>query len=721
MRHAWFLLVVLLSSSAIGGCASSGPPLALRKVVLYRSGMGYFERTGRLKQERLRLPLRQHEVDDVLKTLAVLSRDGDSSVGAVAALTARGEEGDVDLELTVARPGEVTLSYAVPTPSWRSTYKLVLGEGEEALLQSWAVVDNVSDEDWRGVRLTLATGAPFSFAVDLHTPRFTSRPDATGRLVESGPLDVVLAERTRPPGSGNDEATGGDGDSDRIPDARDKCPKEPETYNGVEDEDGCPDKGRVIVRRGKLEILDNIYFAAGSRAVPAVAAQLMDAIAATIKGNPQLRSIEVQGHAAANESDAVGLAVARAQAVRDQLVSRGVQRDRLIARGYGAQKPLSGAQNSAENRRVSFLIVKRTVEDEGAAAPAPVEATVQAVERSQRAVSAVQHEVAGMVRHDIQIPVDIPRRSSATLAILNRRISGSEVFLYRPDPAVPGSALHPLRVARFACPPETALEPGPIALYARGSYVGDALVDRLHAGQVSLVPFAIDSSAVVNVERDDRRVPQRLVKIEQGVLTLEDRQVHQTRYQISTGQTAPARILIKHLVRPGYSVRRLPAGTEPGDEAHLIPVALRPRDKATLVVDEEQPVRRTVRLLEDHEGELPLYLSGTQLPAPLAGKVQAAIALRTDLSRIEAQQTEVEERLQVSSDRSAELRDSLKAIEKNTRAEALRRDLTGRLAEAIKANEGFSKKLAELGAERAEKRALLAAALQDLRLEESAP
>jgi hypothetical protein len=65
MRSPWVALAIALT-----GCTTSSP-LALRTVVLYRSGMGYFERTGRLKENRLKLPLRRHEVDDVLKTLAV--------------------------------------------------------------------------------------------------------------------------------------------------------------------------------------------------------------------------------------------------------------------------------------------------------------------------------------------------------------------------------------------------------------------------------------------------------------------------------------------------------------------------------------------------------------------------------------------------------------------------------------------------------------------------
>jgi hypothetical protein len=323
-----------------------------------------------------------------------------------------------------------------------------------------------------------------------------------------------------------------------------------------------------------------------------------------------------------------------------------------------------------------------------------------------------------MVRYEIAMPVSIPRRPSATLSILNRRVPGAEVYLFRPDPAVPGSDRYPLRAARFVCPPEAALEPGPIALYARGSYVGDALVDRLHAGEISLVPFALDSSTVVTVDAGDFDVPLRLVKIDRGVMTVEDRRLHRTRYQVATGKLPPRRIFVRHPIREGYTIARLPEGTEVGSEAHLMPVALQPNASALLVVEEERPARREVRLLDGPGVDVGLYLAGTDIPEPLAARVREVAKLRSELAEKETAEGEVRERLEGSSQRSSELRESLVAIEKNARAEKLRRELTGRLTEAVRVNEDLSKKLAQLGADRAEKRAQLQAALQDLHVDE---
>jgi outer membrane protein OmpA-like peptidoglycan-associated protein len=158
-----------------------------------------------------------------------------------------------------------------------------------------------------------------------------------------------------------------DNDKDRIPDVNDKCPNEPETYNGFEDADGCPDKGRVIVRKGKLEILDKIYFETDKDEIKSISFPLLDAIAATIKGNPQLQLIEIQGHADERGDDAhnLDLTERRALSVRRALEQRNVEPGKLKSHGYGETKPICTQHNEdcwSKNRRVEFIILKRADE-----------------------------------------------------------------------------------------------------------------------------------------------------------------------------------------------------------------------------------------------------------------------------------------------------------------------------------------------------------------------
>ncbi|HEX2689766.1 MAG TPA: OmpA family protein [Kofleriaceae bacterium] len=158
-----------------------------------------------------------------------------------------------------------------------------------------------------------------------------------------------------------------DNDHDRIPDKDDKCPNEPETYNGFEDEDGCPDRGRVVVTDTSIEILDVIYFEYNSATIQPRSFPILDAVAATVKGNPSIQQIEIQGHTDERGDDNYNLDLSdrRAKSVMKYLVDHGVEDKRLTAQGYGETQPLDRRHNEAawaKNRRVAFVILKRSTD-----------------------------------------------------------------------------------------------------------------------------------------------------------------------------------------------------------------------------------------------------------------------------------------------------------------------------------------------------------------------
>ena len=158
-----------------------------------------------------------------------------------------------------------------------------------------------------------------------------------------------------------------DNDKDRILDDDDECPVDPEVYNGVDDEDGCPDRGRVVVTETGIEILDKIYFEFNKAIIKSESFPILDAVAATLGGNPDIKIVEIQGHTDERGNDDYNLRLSqgRAKAVVDYMIDRGVEADRLTSQGYGETQPLDTKSNEqawAKNRRVEFLIVKRANE-----------------------------------------------------------------------------------------------------------------------------------------------------------------------------------------------------------------------------------------------------------------------------------------------------------------------------------------------------------------------
>lgn len=154
-----------------------------------------------------------------------------------------------------------------------------------------------------------------------------------------------------------------DNDADRILDEDDTCPNEPETYNGFEDEDGCKDQGSVVVEGSQLVILDKIYFETASAKIQKRSYKIIDAVAATMVGNPHIQLIEVQGHADERGGAKYNLELtqARAASVVDALVERGVEPGRLRSEGYGEYCPIDPSHTPVaweKNRRVEFKIVE---------------------------------------------------------------------------------------------------------------------------------------------------------------------------------------------------------------------------------------------------------------------------------------------------------------------------------------------------------------------------
>jgi OOP family OmpA-OmpF porin len=154
-----------------------------------------------------------------------------------------------------------------------------------------------------------------------------------------------------------------DNDKDGLLDNVDKCPNEPENYNGIEDEDGCPEvPKRVFISGGKIQILDKIYFEFNKAVIRPESYDILNQVAETLKQNPQILAVEIQGHTDARGADAYNLELSgkRAAAVRTYLVDRGgVAGDRLTSKGYGETVPIDphdDEQAHAKNRRVEFVI-----------------------------------------------------------------------------------------------------------------------------------------------------------------------------------------------------------------------------------------------------------------------------------------------------------------------------------------------------------------------------
>ncbi|NBD07369.1 OmpA family protein [Corallococcus silvisoli] len=184
-----------------------------------------------------------------------------------------------------------------------------------------------------------------------------------------------------------------DSDGDGIVDSKDQCPHEPETFNRYKDDDGCPDvepdrDGDGIVDRldncpdepgteanggckqaplaridsGSIRILEAVFFENNQAVIQKRSNAVLDKVAAILVSHPDIAKVRVEGHTD-NTGKAqynLDLSQRRSEAVVDYLVGKGVQRERLEAKGFGPTQPIADnakADGRAKNRRVEFKII----------------------------------------------------------------------------------------------------------------------------------------------------------------------------------------------------------------------------------------------------------------------------------------------------------------------------------------------------------------------------
>lgn len=157
-----------------------------------------------------------------------------------------------------------------------------------------------------------------------------------------------------------------DTDKDGIADPDDKCPEEPEVINGMEDEDGCPDKGKVlvVVTKERIELAETIYFDSGKATIQKRSFPLLEQLALVMRAHPEVKRVAVEGHTDNQGPDEfnLNLSKARAASVVTWLTERGIAPERLASDGFGETKPIDSNKTKKgreKNRRVELRIVEQ--------------------------------------------------------------------------------------------------------------------------------------------------------------------------------------------------------------------------------------------------------------------------------------------------------------------------------------------------------------------------
>jgi outer membrane protein OmpA-like peptidoglycan-associated protein len=159
-----------------------------------------------------------------------------------------------------------------------------------------------------------------------------------------------------------------DTDGDAIPDTHDACPRTPGPANVERRLHGCPPpppkpppKAELVAEA--IVISEQVQFETGTAALKAESDAVLGQVARVLAEHPELELVEVQGHTDDTGTHELNqrLSDDRARAVVERLTRHGVAANRLVAKGYGQDRPIADnatEEGRAKNRRVEFRVLR---------------------------------------------------------------------------------------------------------------------------------------------------------------------------------------------------------------------------------------------------------------------------------------------------------------------------------------------------------------------------
>jgi hypothetical protein len=632
------------------GCASTRviAPIeteaALGRVVVYRNGVAYFERHARVSGNQLKLEVPGQRLDDFLKSLTVVdTKTGKLVPISFPTLDDQAEEVTIALALPKDRVHDLKITYVTESPSWKPSYRLELHGKKPARLEAWAVVHNVSGEDWKNVAIGVGSTSALSFRYDLRSVHFVDRATLTDETV----LGVA-------PPSGGSPYTVASNEVQvlgAVKVAGPKVSRAPKGY-GYSAEGGAMSTPISSRSRSAPQAPPAEVDAAASEEAASGDGGLAQ-VAERARATKQ--KIRIEGYARPGDKDRREASLANANAVRDGLVKNGVPLDQIDVVATG----------SVSNDVARVVAV-------GDAKPQPAQASTAGTD-----------EPLGDAYFLTQRPLDVEKNHSAMVSVLAVDVKAEPVYFY--DPISPrGSKRFAFRAVEFSNPSEHTLDPGPVTVYADGQFLGEGLSDPIQPKSHAFVPFSLDKKVIVETKEDGREEIDRLVTVQRGVLTTEARRIKTTEFALTNRGQGPATVYVRHALAAGFRLQQPTAGFEKFREGYLFRVEVPAGGNSKLRIEEATPIGKTVDIRTSGGiADLKLYLRVAQ--ARLDAETRTRLEQIVDMHRA---MTELEERRQTAllqtetyRARIDELNAQLVSLRKVAQAQALSQNLARKMDE----------------------------------------
>jgi hypothetical protein len=295
-----------------------------------------------------------------------------------------------------------------------------------------------------------------------------------------------------------------------------------------------------------------------------------------------------------------------------------------------------------------------------APAPAPVrEEEPKPAFKSSIAADTVAREIGDLFEYRLAQPVTIRQNESAMLPFLQQPINARKLLIYSDH-----SSQHPTNAAELTNATGKTLDGGPITVYDGGGYAGEALMDTLKSSDKRLISYAVDLGTRITELYGSKQAIVREIHASRGILTVKVAAAETRTYTIRNVDQKAKTLVLEHPIRPEYTL----LNQKPSEKTatnYRFEIALAPGAVQEFAVDEEHIYNQTYGITNLNSDAIVTYIQNRSLSAAARQQLQRIADQKSQIAGTdrELQQVETQTRdLNADEDRIRRNIQSLNAV-----------------------------------------------------------
>jgi hypothetical protein len=261
-------------------------------------------------------------------------------------------------------------------------------------------------------------------------------------------------------------------------------------------------------------------------------------------------------------------------------------------------------------------------------------------------------------RYVLDKPVSLPRQKSALLPIVNQDVEAERVSIYNERT----QAKFPLLGLKFKNTSGLHLMQGPITVFEGASYAGDSRILDLQPKEERLLSYAVDLGTEVDPKPSADNGKLTKVKAAKGVLCTTTKLREAKTYTVKNRNDAERVVLVEHPVRNEFKLVDTEKPEETAADVYRFRLKVAPGKAETLTVTEERLLAEQVALTNFNDEQLRVFISSPASSLKVKKALEEAVRLREALAKTQREIQEQERQLKAITDDQVRLRANLKEM-----------------------------------------------------------